>query len=102
MEINTNIIIGLLFVVILVLLFSKVSVSMENNNTSNDISKYNRPNIIRQQNSNPSPVSSRNVTYNETLGLPAKDNYMSNGLKQQLNNMENKFYYNNCRWEPNF
>lgn len=102
MEINTNIIIGLLFIVILVLLFSNISVSLESDQINNT-SEYERP-VINNNYNHPvnNPSSGRSVTFNETRGLPKKDNYMSNNLRKQLNSMENKFYYNNCRWEPNF
>jgi hypothetical protein len=106
MEINSNILIGLLFVAILVLLFSKVSVSLESDN-SNTIPQYQRPVINRNGTKNTHPInqpltSSRGVSLAESQGLPNKDAYMSNALRSQLNDLENKFYYNNCRWEPNF
>lgn len=105
MEINTNLIIGVLFVAILILLFSKITVSLKNN--GNNDNKYNNSNTyirpMHQTNIN-SPVtqSSRNLTLAQVQGLPLKDSYMSNSLKTQIDKMEDKFYYNNCRWEPNF
>lgn len=108
MEINSNILIGFLFVAILILLFSKVSVSLENDNP-NPVPQYQRPIINKNKNTNtninmnnPVVSSSRSVTLAESQGLPNKDAYMSNSLRSQLNSLENKFYYNNCRWEPNF
>jgi hypothetical protein len=103
MEFNTNILVGLLFIAILILLFSKISVSVGNNanNTTNTVNKpIQRPK--RVNNSLPTSTNSRNITLAEAQGLPNKDDYMSNSLKNQLNNLENRFYYNNCRWEPNF
>jgi hypothetical protein len=106
MEVNTNILIGLLFIAILILLFSKISISVgTNENNTNTINKQvQRPRIINRDTNHPQvrPTSSRNLTLAEAQGLPNKDEYMSNSLRQQLNNLENRFYYNNCRWEPNF
>jgi hypothetical protein len=106
MEVNTNILIGLLFIAILILLFSKISVSVGSNinNTTNAVNNsVQRPYITSRVTEHPQTISSaRNLTLAEAQGLPNKDNYMPNSLKQQLNNLENRFYYNNCRWEPNF
>jgi hypothetical protein len=103
MEVNTNILLGLLFVGILVLLFSKITVSVgSNNNTNNNSTSYQRPIIGNLNHPTTSKSRGRNITVGESQGLPKKDSYMSNSLKNQLNDMENRFYYNNCRWEPNF
>lgn len=103
MDINNNILLGLLFIGIIILLFSKISVSVGGlNNANNNTASYERP-IINRNNNHPSTSSrSRNITVAESQGLPRKDAYMSNSLRKQLNSMENRFYYNNCRWEPNF
>ena len=103
MEINANVIISLLFVSILILLFSKISVSVGSNDNTNTISPT-RPVISKLNITNNHSISnsSRPLTLAEANRLPPKDDYMSNSLRQQLNDLENKFYYNNCRWEPNF
>lgn len=103
MEINTNILLGFLFIGILVLLFSKITVSVGSEG-NNDTPKYTRP-IISIGGAPNHPTSgppSRKLTVTEAQGLPAKNDYMSNSLRKQLNSMEDRYYYNNCRWEPNF
>jgi hypothetical protein len=105
MEINTNIIVGLLFISILILLFSKISVSVGNTDNNNNANRNIQ--IIRNNAGHPTIIRNNNndnqsLSLSEAQGLPPKDAYMSNSLKQQIKEMEHKFYYNNCRWEPNF
>lgn len=97
MEINTNIIIGLFFVAIIILLFSKISISMGSNETPQYISSNNLPKYEKNINN-----YNNNVSLAESQGFPEKNSYMSNSLRNQINDLENRFYYNNCRWEPNF
>jgi len=102
MELNTNILIGMLLVGVLILLFSKISVSVGTDTPTqikNNVIYH--PQTAQRKMSN-GISSSRNITLAEAQGLPNKDDYMSNSLKKQLNDLENRFYYNNCRWEPNF
>lgn len=119
MEVSPNLIIGFMFLIILILLFAKINVSVSdqdgnpmsrqlissnkrifrdhtgkarmiynniNNNMNNDMMNNNMMN---------------NISLAESQGLPDKNDYMSDSLRQQLNDLENKFYYNNCRFEPN-
>ena len=36
----------------------------------------------------------------DDYGLPDTDEYMSQSLQEQLNQLHNKFYYDNCRYAP--
>ena len=53
----------------------------QNNSKSNDIGKYN-------------PKSLSQGLY----GLPEKDPYMSELMKQQINSLSTKYYYDNCKY----
>lgn len=104
MDINTNLVIGLFFIAILILLLSKITVTV-GNSAGNIPQNNNAPAISNKNVVHPPKLrnrESRNITLSQAQGFPEKNDYMSNSLKNQINNLENKFYYNNCRWEPNF
>jgi len=104
MEINTNIIIGGLFIVIMLLLFSKLTVSVGSTNPYNTPPILNTPvsTAFVTRNEDGNVIKSGKPTFQEVHGMPKPDKYMSNSLKSQIEELENKFYYNNCKLEPNF
>jgi hypothetical protein len=104
MEINTNIIIGGLFLLVMLLLFSKLSVSVGSTNPNNQLPILNTPmtGAFVTRNEEGNVIATGKPTFQEVHGMPKPDGYMSNSLKSQIEELENKFYYNNCKLEPNF
>ena len=93
MELNQKIIIGFLVIVILILIFSKISVGFSGDQTNliND--------QLQQLQNKIENVGKLNTT--NTLGPSGFDlknsGLLSNDFKKQLDEIENKFYYDNCR-----
>jgi len=102
------------FVLIIIVLFSNFSVSTGTDDKSrpsynnSNVNKRNSNSInlvdnqIIMSNNNESKKSERASDYLKKQllegGLPKADEYMSQTLKEQINNMESKFYYDNCRY----
>ena len=93
MELNQKIIIGFLVIVILILIFSKISVGFSGDQTNiiND--------QLQQLQNKIENVGKLNTT--NTSGPsgfdPKNSGLLSNDFKKQLDEIENKFYYDNCR-----
>lgn len=96
MQLNETIVIGFLVVVILVLIFSKISVKL--NSDDSNTNKSNHKRTKRMNNSSNDNNSSRNDNNNtqspdynlKTSGL------LSNDFKKQLDEIENRFYTSSC------
>lgn len=86
---NTNhIIIG----IILVLAVSYLLIFLKNKSPVHiKYEKTNNNNVLKK-------VVRKTKDYN-IYGLPKKDDYMSQLMKEQLNNLQTKFYYDNCRFD---
>jgi hypothetical protein len=94
MQLNETIVIGFLVVVILVLIFSKISVKFNGSNTD-DTSNYNDKRTKRMNNNrNDNAMMNNNNTKSpddlKTSGL------LSNDFKKQLDEIENRFYTSSC------
>ena len=120
MKSNCNLIVLVLLLIIIVLALSRVSISYQSNDLNNSNSRNlinnnrtlntsdhfsNTPGMFdRFANVNSNGNSNRNSNGNEKhqslYGFPEKDDYMSVSLREQIANLENKFYYDNCRFEP--
>lgn len=101
MEIDSKIIIGILLIGILILLFSNISVSYGNSN-NDSIPNTRRKVNNNSQNNSQNKSQNNNITFAESQGFPQKNDLMTNSLKEQIDQLENRYYYNNCKWEPNF
>ena len=97
MQLNETIVIGFLVVVILVLIFSKISVKLNSDDSNTNESNHKR--TKRMNNSRNHNNSSRNDNNNtqspddynlKTSGL------LSNDFKKQLDEIENRFYTSSC------
>jgi hypothetical protein len=86
MEINETLVITFLVVVILILIFSKITIGT--GDESSDIE-----NKLTQM-ENKLAVASKNV--NSPKFDPKGSELLSPEFKKQLDEIENKFYYNNC------
>jgi hypothetical protein len=83
MELNESLIITFLLIVIVVLIFSNISVSLGDSSDSNN---QNQPSNTK------APVAT------ERPKLYKVDNdLLSNDVKKQLNTLNNQFYFNDCR-----
>jgi hypothetical protein len=93
MELNNSIIIVFLLAVIVILIFSNISVSMGNPDYPLNQQMYQQMYQPGTQQINQlptqTPVSS---TYNRK-----NDELLSNDVKKQLNILQNQFYLNNCK-----
>ena len=86
MEINETLVITFLVVVILILIFSKITVG-----TSNDESR-----IIENKLKEMETKLVAAKTVNTPKFDPKGSELLSPEFKKQLDEIENKFYYNNC------
>lgn len=86
MEINETLVITFLVVVILILIFSKITIG------TGDESSVIENKLTQMENK--LAVASKNV--NPTKFDPKGSELLSPEFKKQLDEIENKFYYNNC------
>ena len=85
MEINETLVISFLVVVILILIFSKITIG------SGDESTIIEDKLKQMENK---LIAARNV--NTTKFDPRGSELLSPEFKKQLDEIESKFYYNNC------
>ncbi len=84
MELNESLIITFLLIVIVVLIFSNITVSLgDSSDTVQPLNTNTKPSVIKSK----SPPK----LYNVNAGL------ISNDVKKQLNTLNNQFYFNDCR-----
>jgi len=120
MELNCNFVVLILLLVIIVLAISRVDISYHSGNNQNRGNNSNVSSLINSNRTlnggnngttniydrfaNVNSNGTADVTANEKTqslyGFPEKDDYMSVSLREQIVNLENKFYYDNCRFEP--
>ena len=99
MELNQKIVIGFLVIVILILIFSKISVGFSGDQTNliNDQLQQLQNKIENAGKLNPTSTTDT-ITSSMPSGFdPKNSGLLSNDFKKQLDEIENKFYYDNCR-----
>jgi hypothetical protein len=84
MEIKESIVIGFLLVVIVILIFSNISVSF---GASEDGSNSNGK----------SPIPTNKITPAPTKFDPSKSDLLSNDIKKQLNELDSMYYSSTCK-----
>jgi len=100
MELNQKIIIGFLVIVILILIFSKISIGFSGDQTNliNDQLQQLQNKIENAGKLNPTNTTSGSSgSYGPSGFDPKNSGLLSNDFKKQLDEIENKFYYDNCR-----
>jgi len=117
METSSSLIILSLLMLLVIVAYSRTTfkyVESKKNNRNNLNNYNNRNNLNNYNNSNNSSretdsrVSSSRLSQSNSggskpttlYGFPEKDAYMSQTLKEQIDNLESKFYYDNCQFEP--
>jgi len=102
METTSSLIILALLMLLVIVAYSKTTVKYVESEKSN----LNNLNILNNSNNLPREINSQvsqsdNVDSKATTlyGFPEKDEYMSQTLKEQINNLKSKFYYDNCQFE---
>jgi hypothetical protein len=95
MELNETLIITFLLVVIIILIFSKISVSLGNlGNDNNTVDLQSQQ--YQNQYQNKKQYQKHNITQSPTYNDNMND-LLSNDVKKQLDTLENQFYFNDCR-----
>ncbi len=95
MELNQKIVIGFLVIVILILIFSKISVGFSGDQTNLINDQLQK---LQNKIENVGKLDSTNPTSTMPSGYdPKNSGLLSNDFKKQLDEIENKFYYDNCR-----
>ena len=92
MQVNETIVVTFLVIVILILIFSKISIG-----TTTDESALIDQKIKAMENK---LVSSNVMTATSNTNTPfdpKSSNLLSSEFKKQLDEIQNKFYYDNCR-----
>lgn len=95
MELNQKIVIGFLVIVILILIFSKISIGFSGDQTNliNDQLQQ-----LQNKIENAGKINPTNTISSMPSGFdPKNSGLLSNDFKKQLDEIENKFYYDNCR-----
>jgi hypothetical protein len=90
MEVNTTIIVTILVIIIIILIFSKISIGM-----SNDESTVIDQKIKAMENKITSGSSNNQNT--KSPFNPRTNDLLSTEFKKQLDEIQSKFYYDNCR-----
>ncbi len=91
MELNETLIITFLVFVIIILIFSKISISLGNSSNYDDTL-----NLQSQQQSQKSQQY-QNIISSPTYNNNNMNDLLSNDVKKQLDALENQFYFNDCR-----
>jgi hypothetical protein len=88
-------------VLIIIMFFSTITFSVGSRNNNAIYNTNNNNTNIRKI-----PQTTQKYMAGDVLardlsiyGLPQKDEYMSQTLKEQIDNLETKFYYDNCRYQ---
>ena len=100
---KTYILIGL--VVLLLFFFSTATLTVSSSSNGNNVAKKTSQKKTTKTNNETAQTQHKNAaaklsTDFDKYGLPEQDEYMSQTLKSQLQNLETKFYYDNCRYSP--
>jgi hypothetical protein len=80
MELNESLIITFLLIVIVILIFSNITVSLGDSSSTNESTNTKSPVVTK-------PPKLYNVS----------SDLLSNDVKKQLNTLNNQFYFNDCR-----
>ena len=91
MEINEKIIVTVLVIIIIILIFSRISIGMSTDETTIIDQK-----IKAMENKLVSSKSSNSSTTSAPFD-PRTSDVLSSDFKKQLDEIQNKFYYDNCR-----
>jgi hypothetical protein len=87
MELNESLIITFLLIVIVILIFSNITVSLGNSSdTNNQPDNKNRSGNIKK------PVATERPKL-----YKVNNDLLSDDVKKQLNTLNNQFYFNDCR-----
>jgi hypothetical protein len=97
MELNTTLVISFLVLVIIILIFSKITIG-----TDDDESKYLENKLSQFEEKIKEKININTVSPQSSLksidNTNTDDNLLSDEFKKQLQEMENRFYYDNCRY----
>jgi hypothetical protein len=102
MESSQSLVISFLVVIILLLLFSKITVQYHTQPTTQPTAQNStKSNTVKSNNSKlPQPtkvVASQPTEFNPNpFSNLQEDEYMPEELRQQIRDMEDRFYYNDC------
>jgi hypothetical protein len=99
MELNQKIVIAFLVIVILILIFSKISVGFSGDQTNliNDQLQKLQNKIENAGKLNTTDTTTSSMSSMPSGFDPKNSGLLSNDFKKQLDEIENKFYYDNCR-----
>tara|TARA_B100000315_G_C14049258_1_gene351134 strand:- start:76 stop:408 length:333 start_codon:yes stop_codon:yes gene_type:complete len=108
METSSSLIILALLMLLVIVAYSRTTFKYveSKKNNRNNLNNYNNSNNSSKETD--SRVSSSRLSQSNSggskpttlYGFPEKDAYMSQTLKEQIDNLESKFYYDNCQFEP--
>jgi hypothetical protein len=98
------------FVIIMLIMFARVSISYESGNNGNNISPDIKKSSGAIKNTIRTNAKTNNTATNDILkynnnsprysayGLPRKDAYMSKGIRNQIDALRTMIYYDNCQY----
>ena len=107
MELDFSLTVIAIFVIIMLIMFARVTVSYQPGEGSKPKPTVKRPLINSRNNSSKSVLVDKtdNVMKNNATppqysayGLPEKDAYMSKEFRAQIDSLRTKLYYDNCKF----
>lgn len=93
MELNESMIISFLVIVIIILIFSKINIGSDLDESSYLDEKLDQLEK-KLKSEQPTPKVQSNSGSDD---LPMDESLLSDDFRKQLREMENRFYYDNCR-----
>lgn len=107
MELDFSLSVIAIFVIIMLIMFARVTITYETNSNDKPSQIVKRP-LLNSRNDTGKLVSENkidNVMKNNAkppqysaYGLPEKDAYMSKGFRDQIDSLRTKLYYDNCKY----
>ena len=95
---KTFVLIGLVILLIFFFSTTTLTITTSYDNESDNIDEFRN---TKQETKQESKTASDKLSKDFSMyGLPEQDEYMSQTLRDQLRNLETKFYYDNCRYTP--
>ena len=101
MELNESIILGFLVIVILILIFSKISIGTTTDESAliaKELKKIEDKLMTSKKPTTSIPTNSVSNTTTSTGFDLNKSELLSPEFKKQYDDLQNRFYYDNCRY----
>ena len=104
MDLDFTLVVIAVFVIVMLIMFARFSITYHPPSDSKPKPTIKRP-LLNSRNNAIKSNNTYNILKNNdkkpqysAFGLPPKDSYMSRELKNQIDTLRTKFYYDNCQY----